>query len=329
MRWAFTLVELLVVIAIIGVLVALLLPAVQSAREAGRRIQCQNHLKQLALAISNYADSLQNYPASGIVNASLPSYDSKTGSMLSWTTLILPYFEQKNLHDQFNFNVSVFAQASTNPQAVQPPGLLCPSDTARNRFFENAALTGGKRLGKGNYAAFVSPFHIENQNQYPAALTSHRPRRAADMAADGTSSTLLLSEVLTRRQPQDQRGAWAVAWCGASQLAFDMHSSTTAGFAPLAASLGQTQVPNCQGPNLDMVYDCADAAEAQLRRIPCSTWASTGSFNYLSAAPRSLHTGGVNVAYVDGHISFITNNIDETLMAYLVSIEDGQAVQTP
>src|SRR5215510_98031 len=73
MRRGFTLVELLVVIAIIGILVALLLPAVQAAREAGRRIQCQNHLKQLALAVANYSDALRNYPASGIVNTSLTS----------------------------------------------------------------------------------------------------------------------------------------------------------------------------------------------------------------------------------------------------------------
>ncbi len=328
-RTAFTLVELLVVIAIIGVLVALLLPAVQAAREAGRRVQCQNHLKQLALAVTNYADAMRTYPASGIVDTSLASYDPRTGSMMSWVTLILSFIEQKTLHDQFNFNLSVMAQPSTDPQAAQPPALLCPSDIARRRFFQDATLTRNRRLGKGNYAAFVGPFHIENQNTYRGSLTSHRPHTTADMAADGTSSTIMLSEVLTRQQPQDQRGAWAVAWTGSSQLSVDVHSTAEGGYVVNTTIMGQSQPPNNQGPNLDMLYNCVDPADAQLRRIPCSNWASAGSFNYLSAAPRSWHAGGVNVAFVDGHIAFLTNQIDETTFAYLVSIEDGQVVQLP
>src|SRR5688572_18149126 len=89
-RAAFTLVELLVVIAIIGVLVALLLPAVQAAREASRRIKCQNHLKQLGLGIENYESSYKVFPASGIVDTSIALYESRTGRMFSWVVLILP-----------------------------------------------------------------------------------------------------------------------------------------------------------------------------------------------------------------------------------------------
>ena len=92
-RLGFTLVELLVVIAIIGVLVALLLPAVQSAREAARRMSCSNNLKQLSLALHNYEDTHKTFPPAGI--------DS---NQMSWVVLLLPYFEQKNLYDQFNFN---------------------------------------------------------------------------------------------------------------------------------------------------------------------------------------------------------------------------------
>ncbi|MDX1946859.1 MAG: DUF1559 domain-containing protein [Pirellulaceae bacterium] len=332
-RSAFTLVELLVVIAIIGILVQLLLPAVQSAREASRRVSCQNNLRQLAIAIHNYADSLKVYPASGIVDTTSPQYDPKSGTMFSWIVLILPYMEQGNLHAQFDFNQSVLAQPN-NPQAAQISTLLCPSDGAKGRFYTDPAHTGGKTLGKGNYAAFVGPFHIEYQSRFPGALTSHDPQTPAIVGQDGTSATFMLSEVRTREEPTDQRGAWAVGWTGASQLTFDMHHDGgvvfgESGYVANPASLGATQPPNNQGPNFDMIYNCASPADAQLRRMPCSTWGPGGSFAYLSAAPRSHHPGGVNVAYVDGHVALVPDHIDETMMAYLISIEDGQAVQAP
>jgi len=330
----FTLVELLVVIAIIGVIVSLLLPAVQAAREAARRIQCQNHLKQLALAVTNYADTLRVYPASAIVDTTQSAYEPKSGTMLSWIVLILPYAEQGNLYQQFNFSVSALQQSNAEPQASQPAVLLCPSDLAKGRFLQDDTLTAGKRLGKGNYAAWVSPYHVEYQPRYRAALTSHRGHTAGMLASDGTSTTLMLSEVLTRAQPRDERGAWAIGWNGASQLAFDLHDVEKAeligaGYNPNVAILDSCQPPNNQGPNLDVLYECASPAEAQLGRMPCNKWEESGPLNYLSAAPRSRHPGGVNAAYVDGHISFVPNQVDIATMAYLISIEDGMAVQLP
>src|SRR5262245_2120539 len=340
MRRAFTLVEMLVVIAIIGVLVAMLLPAVQAAREAARRIQCQSHQKQLALGVQNYSDSLRAYPASGIVDTDIPSYDSKSGSMISWAVLILPFIQQKNLHEQFNFKVSVLAQPAADPQAAQVPVFRCPSDAAKGLFFQDAALTNNRRLAKGNYAAFVSPFHVEFQSGYRAALTSHRVHTDATFASEGTTTTLLLTEVRTRAFPSDQRGAWAIAWCGASQLAYDVHDE---GPFPLASSgsdlsrgqynpdpnfLNFAQVPNNQGPLMDMLYDCPAAADAQLRRMPCHTW-SAGTDNFLSAAPRSLHPGGVNAVYVDGHVGFLPHHVDRFTLACLISVEDARPVELP
>jgi prepilin-type N-terminal cleavage/methylation domain-containing protein/prepilin-type processing-associated H-X9-DG protein len=331
-RRAFTLVELLVVIAIVGVLVALLLPAIQAARESGRRSECQNHLRQLGLAVTNYSNSLRMYPASGIVNTALQSYDSKSGKMFSWAVLILPYLEQSALHEQFDFNVSVLAQASTNPQAAQPTVLLCASDGAKGRMYQDATHTSNKLLGKGNYAAFASPFHIEYQSRYRAALTSHLPHTSSAFAEDGTSTTLMLAEVRTRVHAQDQRGAWAIGWSGAALLAFDIHdvaavNYNTSGYKANPAGVGQCQPPNNQGPNFDMIYNCVAPAQAQLDGIPCSNWASSGSFNYLSAAPRSQHPRGVNTVYVDGHVSFVTDSVDQLTMAYLISLDDGQTVQ--
>ena len=119
----FTLVELLVVIAIIGVLVALLLPAVQAAREAARRMSCQNNLKQLSLALHNYESVHTTLPPAGI--------DS---NQMSWTVLLLPFFEQQNLYDKFNFNQGAWNSLNriTIVKGVRIKALTCPSLVTKN-----------------------------------------------------------------------------------------------------------------------------------------------------------------------------------------------------
>ncbi|QDU25576.1 Type II secretion system protein G precursor [Anatilimnocola aggregata] len=330
----FTLVELLVVIAIIGILVSLLLPAVQAAREASRRIKCQNQLKQLALAIENYESSLKLFPASAIVDASITtSFESRTGTMLSWVVLTLPYFEQSALHSKFDFGRTVLDQPN-EPQANQINMLLCPSDQTKGRFYQDPSFTNNKVLAKGNYAAFVGPIHVEYQHRYRGVLTSHLPHSHRHLANEGTSNLMMLGEIRTRSNSLDQRGAWAVGWTGATLLSFDMHDQViettlgNSGYTPWSASLGQTQRPNNQGSNLDMLYNCPDPAEAQLRKMPCSTY-GPGSFQYLSAAPRSHHPAGVNVAYADGHVSILADDVDEFLMARLISVEDGEVISPP
>src|ERR1700743_2078580 len=108
----FTLVELLVVIAIVGILVALLLPAVQQAREAARRIQCGNNIRQLALATHGYVDSHQILPPSGLVadltlssgNTPYPVFNQRSGKIFSWAVLLLPFIEETNLYDRLDIS---------------------------------------------------------------------------------------------------------------------------------------------------------------------------------------------------------------------------------
>jgi prepilin-type processing-associated H-X9-DG protein len=182
--------------------------------------------------------------------------------------------------------------------------------------------------------AWVSPFHVEYQHRYRAALTSHTGHTDASFSSDGLSNTLVLSEVRTRSFPEDQRGAWAIGWNGASIIAFDMHDAkavnlSEGGFTASPASVGWTQTPNSPGPNMDMIYNCTQAAAAQFDGMPCGTWTPGTGNEYLSAAPRSRHRGGVNVAYADGRVTFFTDQVDEVTMAYLIAVEDRHGVTLP
>ena len=157
-------------------------------------------------------------------------------------------------------------------------------------------------------------------------------RMTTNVGTDGTSSTLLISEVLTRAHTQDQRGVWALPWTGSSQLAFDMHDEvdpvnfSSGGYSPDPRSLGLTQPPNNRGPNTDMLYACPDPVGAQLERMPCNVYERGTPRDYLSAAPRSQHPGGVNVVYADGHVAFLNDGVDQLTMAYLIHISDGMAL---
>ncbi|HTN75062.1 MAG TPA: DUF1559 domain-containing protein, partial [Pirellulaceae bacterium] len=174
---AFTLVELLVVIAIIGVLVQLLLPAVQAAREAGRRMSCQNNLKQLQLALHTYESSLQVFPPAGILDK--PT-DLRSGKMFSWIVMILPQIEQQSLYDTYDFKVDALNQ-SKEPQATPLATLMCPSDQARGKFYADSSFTNSKRFAKGNYAAYCSPMHTDTMVDFPGALVAHRGQTPADI----------------------------------------------------------------------------------------------------------------------------------------------------
>src|SRR5688572_25328155 len=129
-RPAFTLIELLVVIAIIGILIALLLPAVQKVREAANRTRCQNNLKQLGLALHNYHDTLGSFPAAYLFDNPATSPCSNTPAKTSWAIAILPYIEQHNLHKQFDFAGTFHSFFDSSADTNKP------LQTQRNRAYE-------------------------------------------------------------------------------------------------------------------------------------------------------------------------------------------------
>lgn len=148
-RRGFTLVELLVVIAIIGVLVALLLPAVQSAREAARRMSCSNNLKQLSLSLHNYEDTHKTLPPAGI--------DS---NQMSWVVLLLPYFEQKALYDQFNFNQGAWNAFNriTLVQGIRLKPIICPDLTTKQDSYSVFVSTPDEsNVSALHYQAILGP----------------------------------------------------------------------------------------------------------------------------------------------------------------------------
>jgi prepilin-type N-terminal cleavage/methylation domain-containing protein len=320
-RVGFTLVELLVVIGIIGLLISLLLPAVQKARDSGRRVSCKNNIRQLSLAITSYEDGNRHLPVSGIVGTSSgKTFDPRSGKMFSWIVLILPFMEEKALSESFDMNLTNLQQPRSPGERILT-GLLCPNDIYPNSVFDNPSLTNGKKFAKANYAAYVGPFHIENQATFPGAINSN-PRHRTTKITDGASKTIQLSEVRIRDNPLDQRGAWALPWPGSSILSLDVHSTNPRSFVVDTRYLGQSQTPNNQGPLLDVLYDCPDPAKAQLEGMPCADYASNP---YLSASPRSYHTGGVMVTFADTSIRFLVDEVSDELMAYMISINDGKA----
>ncbi|QDT73563.1 DUF1559 domain-containing protein [Lacipirellula limnantheis] len=334
---AFTLVELLVVIAIIGVLIALLLPAVQAAREAARRAQCQSQSKNLALAVLNYESARKNLPPSSqmdlITGGRNPiERNMYSGQQLSWIVQILPYLELQSVFSQFDLKKSVFDQnVTTAPELGQPSVLFCPSDQAFGRFYQSAAFSNNRRLGKANYAAFTAPEHTTCAGVWPGPLI-YEPQ-PLERITDGTSQTLLLSEVRTRDELTDHRGAWALAWPGATLLAADMHGEGLGATRVCASSNPPSYIPSklltlgalppnapAGSENQDDQRECNNAAEADLLGMPCNTAGST------SAAPRSLHVGGVNAALCDGSVRFLTNEVDPLMYGLMVHISDGAIV---
>ena len=157
-RFGFTLVELLTVITIIGILIALLLPAVQSARESARKMQCQNNLKQLALGLLNYESQWSIFPPSSCWQpGTVPEDSNQLGNLrANWVVLALPFFEQQSLYNKFDLTAAIAGStsaANVAARAVQLPVMLCPTDSYNRRpFMGSAELANhcdGRQLGPG------------------------------------------------------------------------------------------------------------------------------------------------------------------------------------
>jgi prepilin-type N-terminal cleavage/methylation domain-containing protein len=191
----FTLIELLVVIAIIGVLIAILLPAVQAARESARRTQCSNNLKQIGLALLNYHDAHRRLPPGSIVKGS--SFPMQTG--WGWGAMILAFYEEPGLYQRLDFGLAT-AVGSNADQVINSriPGWQCPSDPGPERISGPSSLPS-RKLATGNYCGSNG------------VLRELSAVRLAEIL-DGTSNTFLVGERVN--QPDTGFGAFTSGWYG-------------------------------------------------------------------------------------------------------------------
>jgi prepilin-type N-terminal cleavage/methylation domain-containing protein/prepilin-type processing-associated H-X9-DG protein len=312
-RVGFTLVELLVVIAIIGVLVALLLPAVQAAREAARRTQCTNNLKQLGLATHNYHDTHKVFPL-GVLQSNLGSEFAYP--RLTWAIHLYPFIEQQAIYDQFDFEcrpghdriMDCTQNAGTReaPAARPVPGMHCPSD-ARGAAIQSS---GNGFHARGNYAVFFGNLNKGATRQMSAshqpAAFGYRPVSIAHIL-DGTSNTMAFGEMLREaREDGPFRGCYWRDFPGSAWI-FTLNT------------------PNSPVPDNIRATQCTASDNQPQLNMPCVPI----NGNTESAASRSRHPGGVQVALCDGSVRFVTETIGLDVWRAMGSIEGGESVQMP
>ena len=277
-RRGFTLVELLVVIAIIGILVALLLPAIQAAREAARRAQCVNNLKQLGVALHNYHDAMQVFPAGHTL-------DNRTlGDRFTWPVALWPYLEQEALYSQMDFR-SDFGSCYTWNTPIMLSALAsfqCPSD--------GESAYGHQCRVRNSYVANTGIGYLRKQlpaAHQPGMFQQNRYLKMRDIT-DGTSTTVGISEFLKVREGYDYRGTWSY---------------------PEGCHYQHDRTPNTRIPD-ELRIGCCPNADANHPEAPCiETYTDHATRKVLMSA-RSRHPGGVQVMLMDGAAKFVTDSID-------------------
>ncbi len=296
MRRGFTLIELLVVIAIIAILVALLLPAVQQAREAARRTQCKNNLKQLGLALHNYHDAMKTFPP-GYVSL-FDATGNDTGPGWGWASFLLPQLEQSPLFNQVNFNFGIEHAANATPRVQKLPTFLCPSDIAPDRWqaarrdlSTGAFLSNICEVASANYIGMFGTFEPGVGGDGVSFRNSHVGLR--DMT-DGSSSTLMVGE----RSFRLGEATWTGAVIGAVIVADGSDGVGTGPPEPASSIIlghsGDGYSPGNPRSHVNQFY--------------------------------SLHAGGVQFLFGDGHVGFLNSSLDYGVYQALTTRAGGEPV---
>ncbi len=344
LRSGFTLVELLVVIAIIGLLTALLLPAVQAAREAARRMSCTNNLKQIVLALHNFHDSRQAFPV-GSPSKTCPGYESIPAWQYRWgpMAMLTPYMEQFNVYKSLNLDVPLYGHtgiyngpgvgvhpSNRVPVTQEISFFYCPSDRQQKVVPPDAELPfastnymacWGRGAPTATGTAVFDTDGLFNQS---------RAIRFADVT-DGTSNTAAFSEsllpdptmsfsggiTLTQENkdlvivgaPSGGGPTLTVEWCG--RFGQPVASRPSRGTRWVDGFVLYTAYYHWWGPN-SPIPDCA-------------RWSPLRSLWQMA---RSRHPGGVNMARVDGSVCFVSDTLDIEVWRALGSINGGEVLGT-
>jgi len=345
-RAAFTLVELLVVIAIIGMLIALLLPAVQAAREAARRMSCTNKQKQIVLALHNYHDTHQEFPPG-----------SATRDGLTWHCRIFPFIEMTAQFQELNFDyVYYVAQTTTNPTVGNRnllvnnrfDAFVCPSDNAQRHFFWRGYVDGVEQttgptfpfhnyLGCGGNSSYLTPegyWGSANVRQYPYPDNPRSDPTFGDLflgglfrlsgidgngrnnfwvfdiahITDGTSNTMAVSETI-QANPGTARFA-------------DGKGGDNRGFVfyPKMCLFVAFNLPNSR--MVERVVDLYGCDNASNPDMPCEVDGTGGT---LTMAARSRHPGGVVVGMCDGAVKFVSDTVSSAIWKAASSTQGGES----
>lgn len=306
----FTLIELLVVIAIIGILIGLLLPAVQKVREASSRMSCSNNLKQLGLAMHNYHTTHE---------ALIPIMGPSGCCWGTWTILILPFIEQSAAYDSYenwggsdtvssgfpkvsasgSFPRYASAPNTTNVTSRRYKTFTCPSDTNNSPFGGitnmNYVVNGGNGgTGGGAGPAPAPPGYTRMPGMFDGAKLTQKIRLTD--VSDGLTNTIMFGEVL-QGQGSDLRG---FAWWGD------------------ASAFSTYYTPNTSAN--DLIYTTSYCNNQPAMGLPCS---GAGGGHFSS---RSRHSGGVGVAMGDASVRFVTNSISSVVWMNLGPINDGAVI---
>jgi prepilin-type N-terminal cleavage/methylation domain-containing protein/prepilin-type processing-associated H-X9-DG protein len=331
-RSGFTLIELLVVIAIIGVLVSLLLPAVQSAREAARRIQCTNNLKQLGLGLHNYESMAGALP--------LPMCYSGSGSTITWSNgwsvhaRVLPFMEQGPAFNSINFAMRYGLPQNTTVGSIDVAVFLCPSEVK-----PEPRATATARYGVTNYAWNMGDWYVwggfsGTSNRAPFEI--NHSRRFADIT-DGLSNTVVAAEVKTYQPNLGNCGtglanvnnpsaiplASADPYAVAPEYGTGCTLSTTGHTEWVDGAVHETGFTTAWTPNRRIVRPGGDPRQ-DLDLI--GRRESTGGPTFAAVTSRSYHPGGVNCLFGDGSVRFLKDSVDGNTWRGLGTVGGGEVL---
>jgi len=319
----FTLIELLVVIAIIGILVALLLPAVQQAREAARRSQCRNNLKQFGLAFHNYYEAHSVFPYAGtFVQGGLSdpsSVNLRNASVSSWFTMLLPYLDQAALYNSLDHRFAAIENGSGNRAKVLNKYFSvssCPSNPllklGRRVTGQQFAGTGGDTQGTC-YRPVGGTMDVGNGAPRDCSVASRSFCRNPDGVVRG-------GYINAHLDPGNARGMFAR---GVTRVRL---RDVTDG-ASNTMMLGEAKPNHCQTGSVwdesgPVSYFHVKLNSLHLRELELVSQAD----GLVGCSNASYHTGGAFFLFVDGSVHFISENVDYPTYCYLADRADGQVV---